>query len=260
MDSITSHDPLLAAPGIHLLAAHCPIPGLGLLPMNAFLIGGSAPALVDTGPRATRAALLAHLATLIDLEDLRWICVTHADPDHVGALPELLSAAPRARVVSSFLGLAKLGLAGVLEPERGHLIEPGQALSLGDRALVAKRPPVYDAPETLAFFEPGSQSLFSADTFGAPLAAPVASASDVAPAALRDGMLTWASIDAPWLAHVPDAGFAALLGEVSRLSPRAIFSAHLPPALDLTPGLLEILAGAPDAAASAPRAAGVVRP
>lgn len=250
MDSITSHDPLLAAPGIHLLAAHCPIPGLGLLPMNAFLIGGSAPALVDTGPRATRAALLAHLATLIDLEDLRWICVTHADPDHVGALPELLSAAPRARVVGSFLALAKLALGG-LEPERGRIIEPGQAVELGDRVLVALRPPVYDAPETLAFFDPGSRSVFSADTFGAPLAAPVASARDIAPAALREGMLTWASIDAPWLEHVPPQRFEALLAEIARLCPRAIFSAHLPPALELTPSLLEILASAPDAAARA---------
>src|SRR5438067_264654 len=66
------------------------IPGLGVLPVNAFLLKGSQPMLVDTGLPQSKDAFLAALGTLVDPADLRWIWISHPDRDHMGALYDLL--------------------------------------------------------------------------------------------------------------------------------------------------------------------------
>ena len=38
-----------AAPGIDVLTTNFPVPGLGLVPINAFVLHGAEPVLVDTG-------------------------------------------------------------------------------------------------------------------------------------------------------------------------------------------------------------------
>lgn len=244
MQTITAFEPIPQPGEVFVLPAYCPIAGLGVLPMHSMLIRGAEPILIDTGPPATSGSLIAQLSTLIDLEDLRWVWITHADPDHTGALSAVLERAPAARVVTTFLGLGKLGLAGLVPPERAWLLNPGQRLELRDRELVALRPPIYDAPETLAAFDSRSRVLFAADAFGAVLDIPTDDARDVAPAVLRSGMLTWAAVDAPWLEHLTRPALAAALDEVCRLEPSAILSAHLPPAPGLARALAEILLGA----------------
>lgn len=230
MDTITSFEPVEQPGDVFVLPTFCPIVGLGVLPMHAMLIRGAQPTLIDSGPRATSDAFIQRLAQLVDLEELRWIWITHADPDHVGALAPLLERAPSARVVTTFLGLGKLGLLGLVPPERAYLLNPGQRLDLGDRELVALRPPIYDAPETLAAFDTRTRALFAADAFGALLETPAADVSEIAGAALRRGLLTWASIDAPWLEHLPEPALASTLAEIRRLGAAHIYGAHLPPA------------------------------
>lgn len=248
MKSITAFEPIQQPGDVYVLPAYCPIPGLGVLPMHSLLIRGAEPTLIDTGPPATSDVLIERLSALVDLEDLRWVWITHADPDHVGALAAVLERAPAARVVTTFMGLGKLGLSGLVPPERAYLINPGQRLDIGDRELVALRPPIYDAPETLAAFDSRTRALFAADAFGALLEAPAEAAADIAPAVLRRGMLTWAGVDAPWLEHLPQGALAAALNDVRRLEPSAIFSAHLPPAQGASAALMDVLleaSGAP---------------
>lgn len=244
MQQPTQLDPFSIDEDIVALPAFFPIPGLGLLPMNSTLIRGEQPMLVDTGPQVLAGALLERLATLIDLGDLRWIWMTHGDPDHTGALLALLEAAPKARVVTTFLGAAKLALSGLLPDGRAYLVNPGQRLDIGDREILALRPPVYDAPETTAAFDPRTSTLFSADCFGALLEDPEIEAQAIEAAALRRGMLTWASVDAPWLENTEPEAFGATLGEIRRLAPRHVLSAHLPAARELIEPLTDNLLAA----------------
>jgi hypothetical protein len=66
----------------------------------------------------------------------------------------------------------------------------------------------------------------------------VATAAELAPATLREGVVTWATIDSPWLHAVEERRLAAALDDVRRLEPEVVLSAHLPPAR----GLLDTLA------------------
>lgn len=244
MDFPTMLSPIPVARDTHALPAYVPVPGLGVLPVNAFVIRGAEPVLVDTGIGALSGALLSSVASVLPPEELRWIWLTHVDADHVGALEPVLAAAPRARVVTTFLGMGKLGLQRPVPPERIHLLNPGQRLELGDRALVALRPPSFDAPETTGFLDTRTRALFSSDCFGAVLSAPAESARDVGEGALRDGVVTWATVDAPWLHGVDPAAFGATLQEVVSLDPSVVLSSHLPPAPGMTGTLVRHLGAA----------------
>lgn len=236
------------AQDIDLLCAYTPIPGYGVLPVNAYLINGPAPVLVDTGLAALRKEFLAALSEATDPAGLRWIWITHMDADHIGNLEAVLSVAPAARVVTTYLGMGKMGLLG-LPVERAFLLNPGQRLELGERQLEAVVPPAYDAPETTGLYDTRARALFSADCFGALMREPAESADAIGAAALRDGMITWATVDAPWLSLVNDGGMDAIAGGIRRLDPATILGSHLPPASGMTGTLLAHL----DAARAAPR-------
>lgn len=234
-------DAQVVAKDTTMLPAWLPVPGFGVLAVNAYVIGGPEPVLVDTGLAALGAPFLAALERVVDPADLRWIWLTHTDPDHIGSLRAVLARAPQARVVTPYLGMGKLGLQQ-LPVDRVHLLNPGQGLDLPDRQLVALRPPTYDAPETLAAYDTATGALFSADCFGALLEAPVTHADGVAASALRDGLIAWATVDAPWLALAQPEPFRAALGSVARLAPSVVLSSHLPPAPgDMTAALLAYL-------------------
>ncbi len=75
----------------------------------------------------------------------------------------MLELAPNARIVTTYLGMGKLGIQG-FPVERVYLLNPGQSLDVGDRTLQALTPPSYDAPETTALFDNKTRTLFSADS------------------------------------------------------------------------------------------------
>ena len=205
-----------------------PIPGLGILPINAHLIHSREPVLVDTSWVGVSDAYIAALQSVIDPIDLKWIWISHTDLDHVFNLERVMAMAPNARVVIAGLGAAKFGLRGNFDMSRLHVLEAGQRLDVGDRELVSIKPVIYDAPETNGFFDTKTRVLFSADAFGALLDAPREETADIPEAVLAEGQAAWASVDAPWLGWVDKSMFGALLSDIERLDPSTIISGHLP--------------------------------
>ena len=225
------------------LVSYFPIPFYGLLPINAFLLRSAQPVLVDTGLSALRDSFLNHLRSLIDLKDLQWLWLTHTDADHMGNLLPILAEAPNVRIVTTFLGMGKMML-HQLPLDRVYLLNPGQELDVGDRKLLCLKPPSFDAPETTALFDTKTRVLFSADCFGALMEEPAETAMDIAADNLREGMVTWTTIDAPWLATADKSQWNLLLHRVRSLESSVILSSHLPPAVGLTETLLQHLASA----------------
>jgi flavorubredoxin len=242
MDAPILLDPRPVAPTVDALTAYAPVPGLGILPVNAYLIHAQQPVLVDTGMPALGAQFVEHLRTRIDLATLRWIWLTHTDPDHIGALASLLDEAPNAKLITTYLGMGKLNMMWPISPERVYLLNPGQSLDVGDRRLHAIRPPVYDAPETTALFDDSTGAFFSADAFGALMNEPADDARAIPQPALRQGAVFWGAVDAPWLHMVKEEELSRALEAVRALSPSVVLSAHLPPARDMTDTLLANLA------------------
>ena len=239
------------APDVTSLSDAAEIPGLGFLPINAFVLHAAEPVLVDTGAPQSRAEFLDALWSTVDPEDLRWIYLTHPDRDHTGALADVLAAAPHARLVTTFIGFGIATMDFPMSPERAYFLNPGQSLDVGDRRLTAFRPPVYDSPATTGLYDERTGTMLSSDCFGAPLAsAPDTEVGDIAELssdAVVAGQRLWVTVDCPWVANVDRTKFAASMATLQAMQPEVVLSTHLPPARNAMPRLLETLSTAPDA-------------
>ena len=219
-----------AAPGIEVLTSNFPIPGYGFVPINAFVLKGTEPILVETGAAIESADFLQALRRVIDPAELRWIWLSHTDFDHIGSVHQLLAANPRLRVITTFLGMGIMGLTAPLPLDRVRFVNPGETITLGNRTLTAVKPPVFDNPCTTGFYDQTSGAFFSSDCFGALLQTVPQNAAELSEQDLRDGQVLWATIDSPWLHKVDRHAFAIELDAIRKIAPKIILCNHLPPA------------------------------
>jgi glyoxylase-like metal-dependent hydrolase (beta-lactamase superfamily II) len=234
---------------VTVLNDHLPVPTIGFLPVNAFVLHAAQPVVVDTGLGLPGRGFMDMLGSVIDPEDVRWIWLTHPDRDHTGAIIDLLDAAPQARVVTTFLSAGIMSTDSPLPMDRVYLINPGQTLDVGDRTLSVFRPPLFDSPATTGFFDPKSRTCFSSDCFGAPMTSgDLAEGDDVrdVPAEdLRSAQLLWATVDSPWI-HVADRdAYQQTIEPLRKMAPDVILSSHLPPVVGGISDCMEMLSVAP---------------
>jgi flavorubredoxin len=241
-----------AMPDIQVLPAHFPIPGMGFLPVNAFVIEAREPVLVDTGMGIESEEFMMALRTIIDPQDLRWVWLTHDDADHTGSIQKVLEAAPKARLAANSLAVLRLSMTWPVPMHRVYWLNSGDSITVGDRKLTAVRPPLFDNPTTIGIYDSKSEAFFSADCFGAIIPFPAQDADEVAEGDLSQGIINWASADSPWLHMIKPSEFSQALDRIRQMAPKMIFSAHLPPARGKTGQFLELLARVP---ASTPFAA-----
>lgn len=234
------------APDIEVITSNFPIPGYGQIPVNAFVLKGTEPVLVDTGAVVESDDFMSALESVIDPADLRWIWLTHTDGDHIGSLHRLLQANPKLRVITTFLGVGIMSTSAPLPMDRVNFVNPGSSITVGDRTLTGIRPPAFDSPSTVGFHDSKSGAFFSSDCFGALLAEPPQNALDISEQDLREGQIFWATVDSPWL-HKADAGVLAKeLNAIRAMEPSMILSSHLPVADGkMTERLLTTLAEVP---------------
>jgi glyoxylase-like metal-dependent hydrolase (beta-lactamase superfamily II) len=238
------------APDVTALSDATEIPGLGFLPINAYVLHAAEPVLIDAGLPVSRAEFLDALWSVVEPEDLRWIYLTHPDRDHTGALAEVLAAAPNARLVTTFLGFGITSIDFPVTPDRAYFLNPGQSLDVGDRRLTAFRPPVYDSPATTGVLDESTGTMFSSDCFGAPLGSAsdteVGDIAELSADELTVGQRLWVSVDSPWVAAVDRPRFEASFETMRAMDPAVVLSTHLPPARRAMPRLLATLASTPD--------------
>ncbi|MBI4220850.1 MAG: MBL fold metallo-hydrolase [Chloroflexi bacterium] len=233
--------PIRAAADTYVLPGYFPIPGVGYLPINSFVILGKEPVLVDAGVGVFSDQFLADLKSIIDPEKLRWVWLTHDDSDHTGSIQKVLGLAPQARLVTHAFSAMRLSTVWPVPLDRVLAVRPGSELKLPDRTLHAVRPPLFDNPMSIGIFDDRNETLFSVDSFGALLPGEGEDAADFDEKDLTPGMVAWATFDSPW-AHLVDSGkFGDALARVRNLNPKTILSSHLPPARNKTDQFLKVL-------------------
>jgi flavorubredoxin len=237
--------PHQAMSGVEVLPAHLPIPGIGFLPVNAFVIKAREPVLVDTGMGIDSEDFMKALESIIDPQDLKWIWLTHDDADHTGNIQKVLEAAPRARLAANSLAVLRMSTAWSVPMHRVYWLNSGESISVGDRKLTAVRPPLFDNPTTIGIYDSKSETFFSADCFGALILSPAQNVDDVPEGDLAQGMISWACGDNPWIHMVELSVFSKALDRIRQMAPKMILSAHLPPAQGKTEQLLKFLERVP---------------
>ena len=131
---------------------------------NQYLVVDDEPLLFHTGPRKLFPVVRDAIASVLPVERLRWLGLSHFEADECGALNELLAAAPRAQAVGSRTAI--LVSINDVADRTGRALADGEALSLGGRSVTW-----FDAPhlphawETGYFFEQRTKTLLCGDLF-----------------------------------------------------------------------------------------------
>lgn len=239
--------PYAATPEVHVLPSHLPLPGMGVLPVNAYVLHAEEPVLVDTGIGLDGETFIDALRSVMDPATIRWVWLTHDDADHTGAIERVFELAPHARLVCHALAALRMSSWWGVPMDRVHAIRVGDRLTVGDRTLLAVAPPLYDNPMSTGFIDEATGVLFSVDSFGAIIPEPTDDAAEVPADALAGGMAGWAALDSPWTELVDRDRFGQVLDRVRELQPTSILSSHLPAAKATSlESFLGVLASVPD--------------
>jgi flavorubredoxin len=134
---------------------------------NAYVVRGSAGvAVIDTVKQGFAADFFARFESVADYAEIKVIVLNHLEPDHTGALPELMRRAPQAQLFIS--QKAQSMLKGLLKQDELSYtpVLTGDSVSLGDRSLHFLHTPYLHWPDTQCTYVPEEAMLFSGDVFG----------------------------------------------------------------------------------------------
>ncbi len=138
---------------------------------NSYLIKGTEKiVLIDTVDPTKQYELVENLKEL-KIDKIDYIVTNHAEQDHSGALPKILSIYKNAKVVTNKKCKDML-MNLLLIPENKFItINDGETISLGDKTLEFIYAPWVHWPETMLTYLIEDKILFSCDFFGSHLAA-----------------------------------------------------------------------------------------
>lgn len=209
--------------------------------LNAvYLLTGTEPALVEAGPAADAAVIVAALARRgLETQDLAHVAVTHIHLDHAGGAGSLLRRFPRAdvwvhergavhladprRLVASTARtygqdrmLAFFGTTVPVEPARIRTVGDGDTIALGDRSLDVLSTPGH-ASHHVAFADSGTGAVFTGEALGS--------------------HLPWVDVYRPALPP-PEVDVEAALASIERIRTRAVslLTSHFGPIGDASEG------------------------
>ena len=165
------------APGVHWIGALDPtlrtfdiiLKTANGTTYNAFLVRGDAGvAIIDTVKAEFADEFFARLESVARYDEIRVVVLNHLEPDHSGALPELLRRAPQATLYISTRATSMLK--ALLKPADGALeyitVGTGDEVDLGGRTLRFLHTPFLHWPDTQCTYLVEGQVLFSGDVFG----------------------------------------------------------------------------------------------
>ena len=128
---------------------------------NSYIVRGSeGVAIIDTVKENFADDFFARLESVASYDEINVIVLNHLEPDHTGALPELIRRAPQAQLFisqkaqSMFKGLLKR------EELRFTPVLTGDSVSLGDRSLHFLHTPYLHWPDTQCTYSPEEKILF----------------------------------------------------------------------------------------------------
>ena len=169
---------------------------------NAYLIQEEKTVLIDTVWTPFAKEFVSNLGQIVDLRKIDYIVASHAEPDHCGALPELMRHIPDTPIYCT---------ANSIKTLKGHyhqdwnfrIVKTGDKLSIGEKELVFIEAPMLHWPDTMFTYLTGDAILFSNDAFGQHYATEFMVNDQVNQAELlREAMKYYANILTPFSALV----------------------------------------------------------
>lgn len=175
LDAIGAHEAVALSERVHWIGALDPhlrtfdiiLKTANGTSYNSYVVRGSdGVAIVDTVKEQFSAEFFSRLESVARYDEIKVIVLNHLEPDHSGALPELMRRAPQAKLYISVKaqGMLKALLKGTAIEYQA--VETGDSVSLGDRTLSFLHTPYLHWPDTQCTYVAEERVLFSGDVFG----------------------------------------------------------------------------------------------
>lgn len=224
------HRPLQIAPETWVIQA---TQGEGTAPLavhlNALVIRGREPIVVDTGAPVHREQFLQDLFAIVEPTDVRWVFISHDDADHFGNAAAVMDACPNATLVATWFLCERLACEGFpVPPARWRWVAAGESLDAGDRRLVAVRPPLYDSPTTRGLFDRATGVYWASDCYSTPVERGTAFVSELDAGFWAEGFVSFQTWNSPWVSMVDRRAFSAACRQIEQLGVTAIATGHGP--------------------------------
>mgnify|MGYP000938090273 FL=1 len=121
--------------------------------------------MIDTVWAPYAGEYVENLEKTIDLKKIDYVIANHAESDHSGALPELMSRIPDVPIYCTANGVKSLK--GHYHKDWNfHPVKTGDKLSLGGKELIFVEAPMLHWPDSMFCYLTGDNVLFSNDAFG----------------------------------------------------------------------------------------------
>lgn len=219
-------DPYEVAAGTWIIPELAPGGPDGFIPVNSAVILGEEPVIVDTGTALNRDRWTDAVWSIVDPADVRWIFLSHDDHDHVGNLVEVLDTCRQATLVTTWFSLERLSGDVRLPLDRCRWVNDGESFDVGDRSLLALRPPVFDAPTTRGLFDPATGFYWAVDCFGSLVPEHITNVTDMDSDMWEETFLHMNRLVSPWHSLVDPAKYDRFLRRLESLEIEVIGSAH----------------------------------
>jgi flavorubredoxin len=131
---------------------------------NQYLVTGDEPLLFHTGPRKLFPAVRDAIGSVLPVERLRYLGLSHFEADECGAMNDFLAVAPHAKAVGSRTAI--MVSVNDVADRPGRPLADGETLDLGGHAVRwFDTPHLPHAWETGYFFEERTATLLCGDLF-----------------------------------------------------------------------------------------------
>lgn len=135
---------------------------------NSYIVKGSEKtALIDTAKLPFKDEFFERIEDIIKIEDIDYLIVNHAEPDHSGLVEFVLEKNPNIQIYGS--PAAGLNIKEIVNKENINFnrVKDGERLSLGNRTLEFSLQPNLHWPDTMFTYLIEDNILFTCDFFGA---------------------------------------------------------------------------------------------
>lgn len=221
--------PVQIAPEAHLIQSFWHAPGAPVgVHFNTMVLAGREPVVFDTGLAADEQGWLDAVKAVVEPDDIRWIVLSHDDPDHTGNLQAAMVEFPNASVVASWWMTERMMGSVEIDPRRLRWLVSGDTLDIGDRTLIFQRPPLFDNPTTRVVFDPSTGLLWGGDLGAALAPEPVLSAEESDDDELAASFVPVHRLMSPWAAMVDEARYQSAVDQIARFDITTWANTHGP--------------------------------
>jgi NADH oxidase (H2O-forming) len=138
---------------------------------NSYLIKDAKNTLIDTVPEDFFEEYISNIEKIVDIKDISYLIINHAEPDHSGSVNKLLLMNPKIQIYCTMA--ASRNINNICNKEmNANVVKDDDILAIGDTILRFKPAPFLHWPDTMFTYDEKEKIVFTGDFLGAHFAEP----------------------------------------------------------------------------------------